>query len=181
MNKTGFIYDDRCNLHKANFYHPENPDRFTAIINHLREKSFLDEMDVYTPPEATEEQLLSVHTKSHYDLVKELNNRGGGKIDEDTYVNSHSLLSAKLAAGSLIKAVDIVRQGINKYIFCLVRPPGHHAESARPMGFCLFNNIAIAANYALSQNDINRVAIVDFDVHHGNGTQEIFMNHLKFY
>ncbi|MFO7445800.1 MAG: histone deacetylase [Ignavibacteriaceae bacterium] len=174
MKKLALIYDEKCSMHKPALYHAENPDRFTSILNYLKEKSFLELVDIYAPSPAADEQILMVHSARHFEYVKSVIANGGGMLDEDTYADSDSLLPALLAAGSVIKAVDLILENKNKYAVSLMRPPGHHAETDRPMGFCLFNNVAIGAKYALEKKEINKAAIVDFDVHHGNGTQEIF-------
>jgi len=173
---VALIYDERTNLHKADFNHPENPGRIDAVYKFLKTSAFLDELKIYSPPEITDELILSVHTEQHLKNVKTKVESGGGKLDEDTYVNQDSMQPARLAAGSAVHAVDLVLNKKHNAAFSLMRPPGHHAESYRAMGFCLFNNVAIGAAYALSNYNLQRTAIVDFDVHHGNGTQEIFYN-----
>jgi acetoin utilization deacetylase AcuC-like enzyme len=129
----------------------------------------------YDAPEVTDEQLLRVHTRHHLDTVAAMVPESGyARLDPDTIVSRDSLQAARRAAGALVAAVDLVCSGEMESAFCCVRPPGHHAESDRAMGFCLFSNIAVGVAHALSEHGIERVAVVDFDVHHGNGTEEIF-------
>jgi len=127
------------------------------------------------PKEASKEDILLVHSQRHYEYVLGAIEKEKTVLDSgDTYAVKDSLLAAMLAAGSVIHGVELVLNKEYQNVFCMVRPPGHHAESSRPMGFCLFNNIAIGAQYAINNHDLKRVAIIDWDVHHGNGTQEIF-------
>lgn len=120
------------------------------------------------------EQLLEVHLQQYIDQVKEVTDRGGGNLDPDTYVNDRSYEVALLAAGGLLNLVQAVLEGQVNNGFALVRPPGHHAMPSRGMGFCIFNNVAVAARYALGQKGLSRILIVDFDLHHGNSTHEVF-------
>ena len=180
-NNLAIIYDDRFNLHKPGLYHPENPNRLVSIMDHLREESFLEEVQTIKPFKAEDKDILSVHTKENFNLIKEAIKEKRPALDSDTYLSVDSLTASLLAAGSGIKAIELVMNGEYQNVFCAVRPPGHHAESSRSMGFCLFNNIAIAAQYSISNYGIERAAIIDFDVHHGNGTQEIFYGTDKVY
>jgi acetoin utilization deacetylase AcuC-like enzyme len=183
MNRNlAIVYDDRFNLHRSGYTHPENPSRLVKIIEFLKERSFLDEIDIIAPIPAAVQTILSVHTEQHFKLIKESSKKGSVTLDSgDTYIVKDSFNAALLAAGSGIKAVDLVMKKEYRNIFCAVRPPGHHAESSRAMGFCLFNNIAVAAQYSISQFNIERTAVIDFDVHHGNGTQEIFYESEKVF
>jgi acetoin utilization deacetylase AcuC-like enzyme len=156
--------------------HPESPERLRAIMQTLKETDLLPRLVALEPTPATDAQIGAVHSPEHLALVKSLVARGGGHFDSDTYCNSRSLDAARLAAGALVRAVDAVMNHESDCAFALVRPPGHHATPNRPMGFCLFNNIAIAAQHAIDQHKLARVLIVDYDVHHGNGTQEMFYN-----
>ena len=156
--------------------HPESPARLRQILRVLKEDGVLPRLTALEPVPATDAQIAAVHTPQHVARVKQLVARGGGHFDADTYANSRSLDAATLAAGAVVRAVDAVMAGEIDNAFALVRPPGHHATRARAMGFCLFNNIAIAAQHALDAHHLERVLIVDYDVHHGNGTQEIFYN-----
>ena len=128
-------------------------------------------------PLASDEQLLRVHSRNHVEAIRAaIPESGYARLDPDTVVGPKSLLAAYRAAGSVVAAVDLVMGGEMESAFCGVRPPGHHAESSRAMGFCLFNNIAVGAAHALEAYGLERVAIVDFDVHHGNGTEDIFQD-----
>lgn len=174
----GFIYSDKYLLHAPPFYHSENPERLSAIINSINTNSDLKRrIQFLEPRSASQEEIRLVHTEKHFNYVKNSIQAGKQVLDSgDTYANEHSLDVALLAAGGVLTAVDSVMTEKFSQIFCAVRPPGHHAESNRVMGFCFFNNIAIGAQYAIEKHKLERVAIVDWDVHHGNGTQEIFYN-----
>ncbi len=154
--------------------HPESPERLRAIMRMLKESDILPRLVALEPIIASDAQIGAVHSADHIARVKGLVSRGGGQFDSDTYCNSRSLDAARLAAGAVIRAVDAVMNREVDNAFAFGRPPGHHATPNRPMGFCLFNNIAIAAQYALTQHHLERVLIIDYDVHHGNGTQDIF-------
>jgi acetoin utilization deacetylase AcuC-like enzyme len=170
-----YITHPECLLHELDGGHPEQPARLTAIDRELERCGLKAELTAYEPPQATREQLERVHHPSH---VAEVFDRAPGQgtiyLDPDTFMNPHSLLAALHAAGALIQAVDLVMSGEVQGAFCAVRPPGHHAERHRAMGFCLFNNVAVGVAHALEVHGLERVAIVDFDVHHGNGTEDIF-------
>ncbi|MFO7742951.1 MAG: histone deacetylase [Anaerolineae bacterium] len=153
--------------------HPENARRLERILATLEEEGVLERLKPVEPRDATEEELLRVHTSRHIENVRRVAERGGGHMDPDTYVSPRSFEAAKMAAGGLIRAVEEVVTGRVANAFALVRPPGHHATATRAMGFCLFNNVAIAARAALTLDGIERVLIADFDVHHGNGTQDL--------
>jgi acetoin utilization deacetylase AcuC-like enzyme len=153
--------------------HPESPERLRAILRALDETGLRARLTALDFVPATDAQIAAAHTREHLTRVKQLIARGGGHFDADTYANARSLDAALLAAGALTRAVDAVMTGEVDNAFALVRPPGHHATRARAMGFCIFNNIAIAAQHALAHK-LDRVLIVDYDVHHGNGTQDIF-------
>ena len=182
MDNLAIIYDEKFLLHAPQFYHPENPQRITSILNLLKEKSFLNDVQIMPPEIVPDEYILSSHSGEHLSLVRDSIFEGKNFIDSgDTYVVKDSWIAALLSAGSGLTAVDLVADKKAKNVFCLIRPPGHHAGVSTPMGFCLFNNIAIAAQYALQKYKLNRIAIVDWDVHHGNGTQEIFYSTEKVY
>jgi len=154
--------------------HPENSERLRGTMELLEEQGLLARM---TPLEATPvsmERLQRVHTPRYVDSVRDMAKRGGGHLDPDTYVAPSTYEAALLSAGGLVNLVHAVLQGQATYGFNLMRPPGHHALDGRGMGFCIFNNVAIAARYALEEASIERLLIVDFDVHHGNGTQDTF-------
>lgn len=157
-------------------WHPECPERLDAINDHLLSSGILNLLDVFDAPRpATEADILRVHTQAHLDHLKQLSPQSGyASIDGDTSMNPYTLEAAFEAAGAGMAAVDAVMAGSAVSAFCNVRPPGHHAESGRAMGFCFFNNVAVAAAHALAHHGLSRVAIIDFDVHHGNGTEDIF-------
>jgi len=149
--------------------HPENASRLEAILKHLKELRYLSFSE---PPLASEEQVCAVHAEEHYRRLRSFCSAGGGNLDPDTYATPESFRVALLAAGAAVAAAESAARG--EPAFALVRPPGHHATEHRAMGFCLFNNVAIAARHALSAKLARRVLVLDIDVHHGNGTQEIF-------
>jgi acetoin utilization deacetylase AcuC-like enzyme len=157
--------------------HPESSQRLQVIEAELKDQALWNKLQHLIAPAATREQLGRVHTIHHIDRIFQAAPKSGlTPLDPDTSMGPHSLSAALHAAGALIVAVDKVMSGEVSNAFCAVRPPGHHAEHDRVMGFCLFNNIAVAAAHALEQHGLERVAILDFDVHHGNGTQDIFLN-----
>ncbi|MEI7530540.1 MAG: histone deacetylase family protein [Betaproteobacteria bacterium] len=172
---TGFINHPDFLLHEMGLHHPESPDRLRVIEDQLI-LSRLDQFLVRLEPSlASEEQLELVHSPEMIALLRDHQPSSGYfEIDGDTYMNPNSYQTALRAAGSGITAVDAVMSGHVNNVFCAVRPPGHHAEPNRSMGFCLFNNMAIAARYALEKYKLNRIALIDFDVHHGNGTEKAF-------
>jgi acetoin utilization deacetylase AcuC-like enzyme len=153
--------------------HPENAGRLRAIEAALEAREWLG-LELTEAPEATSQQLLRVHAPQHVEAIAELSRRGGGMIDVDTVAVEASYGAALHAAGGAVHAVDKMLAGDERLAFCGLRPPGHHAETARAMGFCLFNNIAVAVAHALDEHGADRVLVLDWDVHHGNGTDEIF-------
>ena len=156
-------------------YHPECPERLTAINDRMIASGIDAYLAHYTAPAATRDQLARVHATSYIDAIDAAVPVSGLHfIDPDTALNPHSLTAARHAAGAVVLAVDLVMRGECSTAFCAVRPPGHHAERRRAMGFCLFNSIAVGAAHALAAHGLERVAVVDFDVHHGNGTEDIF-------
>jgi acetoin utilization deacetylase AcuC-like enzyme len=165
-------------LHEMGPEHPECPDRLRAIHHLMQEQPWISTVNMLLATAATDDALLAAHSQAALDRVVALSPAAGyAMLDGDTLMNSNSLRAAQLAAGAGILAVDCVlgnsKDGPHR-AFCAVRPPGHHAEHGRAMGFCIFNNIAVAAHHAFAQHGLNRVAIIDFDVHHGNGTENIF-------
>jgi len=152
--------------------HPERPERIEALFPVI--EAFGDRIARYSPAALDDTALTRVHDASHVERVRRTAGRPSAAFDSDTYAGEKSYETARLAAGSVVRLVDLLFQGEIDGGMALVRPPGHHAESARAMGFCLFNNVAAAGQWALDRRMANRVAVVDFDVHHGNGTQEIF-------
>jgi acetoin utilization deacetylase AcuC-like enzyme len=173
--KVGFVYDPVYLKHDTG-QHPENPNRLLAIMRYLERTGPWQQLTSLKPRAATVEELSLVHKKRYISEVRELAEKGGGQLDADTVVSVDSYKVAVFAAGGVIKAADAVIDGGMDSVFALVRPPGHHATSGRGMGFCLFNNVAVAAEYALHKYNLGRIAILDFDVHHGNGTQDAFYN-----
>lgn len=166
-----------CLRHDNGPHHPECPDRLRAVIRALEAQEFSSLVRAEAP-EATREQLLRVHPERHVDRILSTRPAEGTRVhlDADTSMNAHSAEAALRAAGAGVEAVDCVMSGEFPRAFCAVRPPGHHAEPDSPMGFCLFANAAIAARHAQAAHGVERVAVLDFDVHHGNGTQAAFWN-----
>lgn len=175
------IYSEKFLEHKTGMLHPERPERLLAIANVLKNCSFHNQLDWLTPTPVRERQselmqwISQIHTTDYINLVAETSGKGGGYIDGDTPVSPASYDTALLAVSAWLDGIDVVLFD-QKPAFVLARPPGHHAESSRGMGFCLFGNAAIAAYYALSKPNIKKVAILDWDVHHGNGTQSLVEN-----
>lgn len=175
------IYADEFLDHKTGRYHPEKPERLSAIVNALKESTFSEKIAWRSPTPVTENSflmsmLVKAHAPAYINKVKEIAVTGGGYLDGDTPVSPQSYDVALLAVSAWLDGVDTVI-ATNNPAFVLSRPPGHHAESDAGMGFCLFSNAAIASLYALEKPEINRVAILDWDVHHGNGTQAIVETH----
>jgi acetoin utilization deacetylase AcuC-like enzyme len=170
MKKVGFVYNDIFLKHETPVGHPERKERLTAIVTALRDSNVWDNLVHIKPRKATFKQIEAVHDHSYVERIKKTKK---GYADPDTYVSPKSLEAAQYAAGAVIEAINRCRRGEIERAFCAVRPPGHHAEADRAMGFCLFNNIAIGARYA-QEVGYKKVLIIDFDVHHGNGTQHIF-------
>jgi acetoin utilization deacetylase AcuC-like enzyme len=157
--------------------HPEDPARLAAIENRLISQRLLELMIVRDAPEASDEQIERVHDPAYLRQLEDMAPKEGlAHIDPDTYMNPATLPAARRAAGAAVLGVDLVMAGTVHNAFCNVRPPGHHAERAQAMGFCFINSAAVAAAHALTCHGIDRVAILDFDVHYGNGTRDIFLN-----
>ena len=169
-----FTHGD-CVLHEMGAGHPESPQRLRAILAALESSGLAAKLQLHEAPEAEREHLERVHDGAHVDLIFEsAPERGYAYLDPDTSMNAKSLSAALRAAGAVVSATDLVMSGKARNAFCAVRPPGHHATPVRPMGFCIFNNVAIGAMHALEAHGLERVAILDFDVHHGNGTEDAF-------
>lgn len=172
---TAFITHPIYLKHDMKYGHPECPERLLAIQEQLVATSTLSYLQQYEAPRATDDQLMRAHTENY---VREIQSaapqQGLVRLDSDTTMNPYTLEAAYHAAGAVILATDLVMAKQVKNAFCAVRPPGHHATRDRAMGFCFFNNVAIGAAHALAHHGLARVAIVDFDVHHGNGTEDIF-------
>jgi len=170
---TAYVYDPLYLEHNL-AQHPENKRRLEQAMAHLKASGLLQRMTPLKARDADVDEIASVHRHSYISRVRDMAERGGGHLDPDTYVAPRSYAAALRAAGGLLTAVEAVLENKVNNAFALVRPPGHHALADRAMGFCLFNNIAIAAQYALQRYSLERVLIVDFDLHHGNGTQDAF-------
>jgi acetoin utilization deacetylase AcuC-like enzyme len=172
---TALITHLACLQHDNGPYHPECPDRLRAVLRALEAEEFSGLLREQAPL-ATVEQLARAHPRDYIDAILAITPEPGQtvQLDGDTAMSSGSAEAARRAAGGAIAAVDAVMEGWARAAFAAVRPPGHHAEPARPMGFCLFNNAAVAAQHARARWGLGRVAVVDFDVHHGNGTQAMF-------
>ena len=172
---TAYITHPSFLLHDMGPYHPECPDRLHAIGDRLISAGLDIYLRHYSAPAATGAQIARVHGRDYIATIEaESPSSGLHFLDPDTAMNAHSLTAARHAAGAVVLATDLVMRNECRSAFCAVRPPGHHAERSRAMGFCLFNNVAVGAAHALATHGIKRAAIVDFDVHHGNGTEDIF-------
>src|SRR5262245_19874293 len=172
---TGFVTHPDCLKHDMGTHHPESPARLAAIDDQLIASGIAGYLEHYEAPRATTEQLARVHPREYIEAIRAAApTRGIVHLDPDTAMNPSTWDAALRAAGAAVRATDLVIGKQAENAFCSVRPPGHHATRARAMGFCLFNNVAVAAMHAIEEHGLERVAIVDFDVHHGNGTEEIF-------
>jgi acetoin utilization deacetylase AcuC-like enzyme len=174
---VGLFTDPRMLEHHVPARHPERPERLQAILRHLERTGYLQgqtERALASVPEAGESQLMRVHTADYLRRIAQMEAAGGGMLDPDTFLAPGSARAARLAAGAAVAAVAAVLAGSVGRALCLVRPPGHHALPAAGMGFCIYSNVAVAAEHARVKFELSRVLIVDFDVHHGNGTQEVF-------
>lgn len=170
-----YLTHPSCKLHEMGSWHPECPQRLDAITDQLLANGLMPFLTEQDAPPATREAILRVHGAKYLDsLYAQSPQEGYAQIDPDTLMNPHTMEAALHAAGSGIAAVDAIMQGQAANAFCAVRPPGHHARPNQAMGFCFLNNIAIAARHALEVHGLSRVAIIDFDVHHGNGTEDAF-------
>ncbi len=170
MGTVGFVYDEVFLRHEPPVWHPDTGDRLINVVSTLKAVGLWPKLTHIKPRKAGFDDIAAVHTRAYIDKIRAF---GEGELDPDTYVSSGSLDAALHAAGAVMEAVDQCRKGGISRAFCLVRPPGHHAEADQAMGFCIFNNVAVGARYAQAIG-YGRVFIVDFDAHHGNGTQHIF-------
>jgi acetoin utilization deacetylase AcuC-like enzyme len=172
---TAYITHADCLRHEMGAGHPECPDRLNAVNEEMRTSGLLAELRCLEAPLASIDDLKRVHRAAYVDLIFEnAPEEGYVQLDPDTAMNPYSLAAAQRAAGAGILAVEEVMSGRASNAFCAVRPCGHHATQVRSMGFCIFNNIGVAAAYALEKKGLERVAVIDFDVHHGNGTEDMF-------
>ena len=174
MKRTGIAKHETYMEHVMDPGHPESPERLRAIYQMLEEKEMKGQVELIKPREATREELLAIHSADYIDLVASTAGKAHYRLDMDTSTSAQSYEAAVLAAGGLMELVKAAMEGRLDNGFALVRPPGHHAERDKAMGFCLFNNVAIAAMYAIQKFNLERILIVDWDVHHGNGTQHSF-------
>ena len=175
--QSAYISHAQCALHEMGDAHPECPQRLTAIHDHLIAKGILDHMHCVEAPTVQLEHLYQAHTKDYVDgLLAMAPEAGYLQIDPDTRMNSFTMQAALRAAGAAVLATDMVLRNEVSSAFCSIRPPGHHALSNQAMGFCFFNNVAVGIRHALSHYHLQRVALIDFDVHHGNGSEQIFQD-----
>jgi acetoin utilization deacetylase AcuC-like enzyme len=172
---VGLVYDPIYLKHDTGS-HVEKSQRLVVTIDLLKESQLIDKLTILPPRAASLEEISLVHSEHHITRVQDYSSRGGGWLDGDTVASPDSYKVALYAAGGVLRGLDAVMTGEVNHVFALVRPPGHHATPDQAMGFCLFNNVAIAAKYALQSHNLERVLIADFDVHHGNGTEGIFYN-----
>jgi acetoin utilization deacetylase AcuC-like enzyme len=175
MRRTGFLFDERFLLHETGPYHPEVPERLNAIYQGISQAGLIDKLTLIRASQADLKWIEAVHDSDYIDRFSDTCRAGKRVFDHpDNQMCSQTYETACLAVGGILDATDRVMEGILDNVFCAVRPPGHHAETCAAMGFCYFNNVAIAARYLQNHWNIKKVGIIDFDVHHGNGTQHIF-------
>lgn len=175
---TVIISHPDCLLHNAGIPHPECAERLQVITQALASSELANKLSYEEAPLATDSQLYRVHDKEYIHTLQALNpEEGFTAIDADTIMTPHTFSAALRAAGSVVKAVDLLLSNQAKTAFCNIRPPGHHAEHNRAMGFCFLNNLAVGVAHAIHVHQLKRIAIIDFDAHRGNGTEDIFFNH----
>jgi len=174
MHKTGLVYHPDFLKHVTGKEHPENPQRLKAIVSSLEKSGLWSKLQKIEAKHSTLEWIERVHSKHYLQQLQGAGKKGAVLLDSDTMVGPNSFEVAVLAVSGVLAACDAVMAGKVRNAFCAVRPPGHHAEKERAMGFCLFNNVAIAARYLQEEHRLKRILIVDWDVHHGNGTQHCF-------
>ncbi|MFQ5549985.1 MAG: histone deacetylase family protein [Gemmatimonadales bacterium] len=168
-HSVGVVWHPLCQAHDPGAGHPESPARITTILDELRASA--QRITWVEAKPATDAELLRVHSSDYLEALRRRSEQGGGYLDADTFMSPHSLAAATRAAGAAVEAVRMTLDGTNTY--SAVRPPGHHACRGRATGFCLFNNVVVGVRAALEELELRRVLIVDWDVHHGNGTQEL--------
>lgn len=174
---TAFISHPDTLLHVMDGSHPESPARITAIKNALTTAGIMSKLQPHEAPAATDEQLLRVHTEDYVRHIRKAAPKAGlVRLDADTAMGPMSLSAALHASGAVVLATDLVVGGKADNAFCCIRPPGHHAGHANAAGFCIFNHVAVGVAHAIAKHEVDRVAIIDFDVHHGDGTEDIFRN-----
>ncbi len=171
---VAFVFHEDCLGHSNGAGHPERPERIAAIRDHLKRHGLLDRLLVIRPEPCPIDVIARVHTREYIESIRRACERAPVQLDPDTAVSSGSWNAALLSAGGAVAACDAIVSGTARAAFVCTRPPGHHAETDRAMGFCLFNNIAVAARHLQERHRLGRVLIVDWDVHHGNGTQHMF-------
>ncbi len=175
---TAYITHSDCELHEMETGHPESPQRLAVIRQHLIDRGLYDKLLLVEADKVDKQHLYRVHRRDYVDGVfgqcqnPNLTDEATEVLGEDVIANQHTLNAALRAAGAVVQGVDMVMKGKARNVFCAVRPPGHHAERSKAMGFCVFSNIAVGVAYALEKYRLDRVAVVDFDVHHGNGTED---------
>ncbi|QWR76868.1 histone deacetylase family protein [Candidatus Magnetomonas plexicatena] len=172
MKKTAFIYDDIFLKHEMPEFHPESSERLVSIVDALKSSDIWNSLVHLSPEKSSISDIEAIHTDSYVSRLQQMTR---GYLDPDTFMSEYTLEAALYAAGAIITAIRNTVSGDIERAFCAVRPPGHHAEDSRAMGFCIFNNVAVGARFAQKQG-YKKVFIVDFDVHHGNGTQHSFYN-----
>ena len=175
--RTAYLTHPSCSKHDMGADHPECPERLHAINDQLIASGLLDHLIHYDAAAATKEQLTRVHASEYVEWIfRQAPAEGSVQLDGDTTMNKFTLSAARHAAGAVVQAVDLVMAGDVENAFCCVRPPGHHAGRSSAAGFCIFNNVAVGVAHAIKHHQLKRVAILDFDVHHGDGTEDIFHN-----
>lgn len=174
MPAVGHVFDPRYLTHRPGALHPERPERLRAIEARIAETHLAEKLKAIPARPATKEEIGLVHERSYIELVQRTADEAGVYLDGDTFAGPETYEAALFAAGGLLEAVDRVMDGDCDKAFAMVRPPGHHAESSHAMGFCVFNNVGVAAEYLVRRYGRKRVAVMDFDVHHGNATQHMF-------
>lgn len=174
MSRTAVFYDPLYLEHDNGFGHPERAERLQAAMQVLRSTGLADKVNIISPRDATVEEIELVHPRRYIDVVRDAAAAGGAWLDGDTHVSPRSYDAALRSAGAALEGLERIFAGEIDNAFCLARPPGHHATATRGMGFCLFNNNAVAARFAMEKYGIERVFILDWDAHHGNGIQDIF-------
>ncbi|MCO6428912.1 histone deacetylase family protein [Nitrosomonas communis] len=173
--QTAYITHPACLEHNMGYEHPESPERLRAIEDQLIASGILPLLQQHEAPRVTHQQLARVHTENYLHMIEAIAPQHGMiSLDADTFMNPYTLEAAYRAAGALVLATDLVMTDKVENAFCNIRPPGHHATRDQAMGFCFFNNVAVGVAHAMAQHALKRVAIADFDVHHGNGTEDIF-------